>query len=608
MRGTRTVYALCLLVMLLAAAPAHAAVTTTPVSIPASQPDDEGNPVTLDGGVTYPSEGCPCPGIVINHGFLGKWQDSGRITEQLAGEGYVVLRYSSRGFGETPGEVDLMGPKETQDLLDAVDWLNDPNSPVVGGKVIRDRIGQFGGSYGGAHAWALAASGHPAVRTTVPTATWTDIYDALLPNGVMLTAYANGFYASGYGPTGSAIEGEMSTQQNYSQNLHRWMAEVNSGVGVADAKAGMATRSVATDYGRVKIPVFIVQGLNDGLFSANQAIEAYQAIRGNGVAARLYLGGIGHPPSDGSLDSPEATYVGNQVLAWFDHYLKGVDNGIDRQPPVEFSEADYFHNRWDGTTRTAKGYPFAKPRTMHLCTTGASGGALSSTACPDALPAFASNANAGTGYDQEPVTSGGAEDLEEGFGEYLGHDVPDLTTAPTILNYESPPLAKPLALAGIPKLRLQVAAADVLPAGVEPATAAAFQLDPKLYDVAPDGTAKLLTRGAFAEPLAAVEPGTSTVPAHPVEFDAFGLSNTIPAGHRLRVALQTSDAPYLRPTPNPFLAAILAGSAVDLPVLGGGPPSKAKAHGHVSRAARRGGRAAPRRPRRAHARGHLRSR
>jgi predicted acyl esterase len=574
MLGTRVALALALLAGLAGAAPAGAAVTTTPVSIPASQPDDSGNPVVLDGGVTYPSSGCPCPGIIINHGFLGRWQDSGRITEQLAAEGYVVLRYSSRGFGETPGEVDLMGPKETQDLLDAVDWLNDPGSPVVGGKVIRNRIGQFGGSYGGAHAWALAASGHPAVRTTVPTATWTDIYDALLPNGVMLLAYANGFYASGYGPTGAALGGSFSTAQNYSQNLHRWMAEVNSGVGVEEAKAGMATRSVATGYDRVKIPVFIVQGLNDGLFSVNQAIDAYQAIRAHKGKARLYLGGIGHPPSDGSLDSPEATYVGNQVLAWFDHYLKGIDNGIDDRPPIEFSEADYFHNRWDGTTRTAKRYPFGPRQTVHLCATGPSGGELSSEPCPDALPALASNGQAGTGYDQEPVTSGYAEDLEEGFAEYFGQEAPDLTTAPTILNYESAPLDEPLALAGVPRMRLQVAATDVLPAGVEPATAAAFQLDPKLYDVAPNGKAKLLTRGAFAEPLDAVAPGTSTVPAHAVDFDAFGLSNTIPAGHRLRIALQTSDAPYLRPTPNPFAAAILPGSAVDLPVIGDGKATK----------------------------------
>ena len=558
---------LSLLVLLVFTAPASAVtVTTTPVQIPASQPDDDGAPVVLDGGVTTPSEGCPCPGVIINHGFLGKWQDSQRITNQLAAAGYVVLRYSSRGFGATPGEVDLMGPKETRDLLDAVDWLN--AHPLV----VPDRIGQFGGSYGGAHAWALAASGHPAVRTTVPTATWTDIYDALVPNGAMLTAYANGFYASGFGPTGAALGGKFTTTDNYSQNLHRWMAEVNSGVNVEDAKAGMAERSVATDYKRVKIPVFIIQGLNDGLFSANQAIEAYQALAKNKKARpRLYLGGIGHPPSDGSLDSREATYVGNQVLAWFDHHLKGIENGIDDAAPIEFSQADYFHNRWDGTTRTAKRYPFGGAQRMHLCTSGPTGGTLSATPCPDALPAVATNANAGTGYDQEPVTSEYAEEFKAGFAEYTGQEVPDLTTAPTILTYDGPVLEEPLELAGIPSFRLRVAAADVSPAGPEPATAAAFQLDPKLYDVAPDGKAKLLTRGAFAQPFGS---GATELPLHDVDIDAFGFSNAIPAGHRLRVTFQTSDAPYLRPTLNPFAVVVAPGSAVDLPGLVEGKPQK----------------------------------
>jgi ABC-2 type transport system ATP-binding protein len=550
---------LVLIALLTLAAPAQAVeVKTTPVQIPASQPDDSGNPVVLDGGITIPSEGCPCPGIVFNHGFLGNWKNEQGMTDRLASEGYVVLRYSSRGFGNTPGEVDLMGPKETKDLLDAVDWLN------ARAEVKKNRIGQFGGSYGGAHAWALAASGHPAVRTVVPAATWTDIYDSLLPNGVMLLAYANGFYASGYGPTGALLESEFSTQQNYSQNLHKWMAEVNSGVNVEDAKAGMATRSVATDYDRVKIPVFIVQGLNDGLFPVNQAVEAYQALRKNKVDARLYLGGIGHPPSDGSLDSPEAQHVGLEVLDWFDHYLKDEDNGIDEAQPIEFSRSDYLHNRWDGKTRTAKKYPFAPATRMHLCTTGPSGGELSTSACDDALPAVATNlTGAGAGWNQEPVTASGAGDVEDGFAEYLGQDFPDLDSAPHVLSYTTPVLDDSLELAGIPALDLQVIAADLAPTGPEPATAAAFQLDPKLYDVDEKGKAKLLTRGAFAEPFGAAAEG---VP-HAVRFDTFGVSNLIPKGHRLRLTLATSDLPFLRPTPNPFAVGILAGSAVELPSL-----------------------------------------
>jgi putative CocE/NonD family hydrolase len=499
--------------------------------------------VALDGGVDYPTTGCPCPGVIINHGFTGKWTDSGNVARDLASHGYVVLRYSSRGFGNTPGEVDLMGPKETQDLLDAVHWLNDPKNAVVGGMVTHNDIGQFGGSYGGAHAWALARSGDPAVRTVIPTATWSDIYGALLPNNVELVAYLNGFFATGWDPTAQPINNQqVSTTNNYSMNMHRWVAEANSGVGLDDLKQGAAERSVAGHYSQVKIPVFIIQGLNDGLFSANQAIDAYQALRRRRhPQVRLYLGGIGHPPSESSLDSPEAKHVETEVLAWFDHYLKGVDNGIEDQKPIEFSRADYFHNKWDGTTRSANRFPFGKPQTFQICTTGPSGGTLQAAACPSAPLAVAANNYAGAGWDEEPVTAGSADDLKSALG------LPDTRTAPPTLVYDSAPLRQRFETAGIPALKLQLASTS------------GYQLDPKLYDVSPDGTAKLLTRGAWSEPV-----GTGALP-HPVTFDAFGLSNLIPAGHRIRLQLQTSDAPYLRPNTNPFAVAVFSGSAVQLP-------------------------------------------
>jgi ABC-2 type transport system ATP-binding protein len=534
--------ALALLLLAFFPAAALADVVEKPVSIKATLPDDEGSPVALDGGVDYPTTGCPCPGVIINHGFTGRWQDSGSVARELASHGYVVLRYSSRGFGNTPGEVDLMGPKETQDLLDAVHWLNNPNSPVVGGMVMHNRIGQFGGSYGGAHAWALARSGDPAVRTVIPTATWSDIYDALLPNNVELLAYVNGFFATGWNPTAQPINNQqISTDNNYSQNMLRWVAEANSGVGLDDLRQGAASRSIAGHYRQVKIPVFIIQGLNDGLFSANQAIDAYQALRKR-VPTRLYLGGIGHPPSESSLDSPEAKHVETEVLAWFDRWLKGDRNGIENEKPIEYSRADYFHNRWDGTTRSATKFPFGKPRTFHLCN-----GTLATAACPDALPSVAANNYAGAGWDEEPVTSSSAEDLEDGFAQAFGTAFPDTRSAPPAIDFDSAPLTAPFDMAGIPSLRLQVASTS------------GYQLGPKLYDVSPDGRAKLLTRGAWSEPI-----GSGALP-HEAAFDMFGLSNLIPAGHRIRLQLQTSDTPYLRPNTNPFAVAVLAGSRIELP-------------------------------------------
>jgi ABC-2 type transport system ATP-binding protein len=558
-----------------AQADATVGVVETPVSIPASLPDDEGNPVTLDGGVDVPASGCPCPGVIINHGFLGSWTDSEGEAKALASHGYVVLRYSSRGFGNTPGEVDLMGPKERQDLLDAVHWLNNPNSAVVGGHVTPNDIGQFGGSYGGAHAWALAMADDPAVRTVVPTATWTDIYGALMPNDVELLAYVNGFYATGLDPVVGAENlgndlsntnpnpGDIDTRDNYSQEMHRWIAEANAGVNDQDLQSGLDSRSVKGRYADVHIPVFIIQGTNDGLFTQNQAVDAYRALHAQGTPVRLYVGGIGHPPSDGSLDHPEALHVETEVLAWFDHYLKGADTGIDRMPPIEYSHAKYFDNKWDGTTVSANRYPFGPATRLSFCTAGPRGGTLSADPCPGAAPAAAINAYAGQGADQEPVTEPSAADFHAGLASATGHDV-DLSQAPPSLSYDGPTLTKPLDMVGIPTLHLQVAAADFLPAGLK-GGAAAFQLDPKLYDVAPDGTASLLTRGAFAQPLNAQVTGPSVQPQHEVDFDAFGLSYKIPAGDHLRITLNTSDAPYLRPEPNPFAVAVLAGSTVDLP-------------------------------------------
>jgi predicted acyl esterase len=163
------------------------------------------------------------------------------------------------------------------------------------------------------------------------------------------------------------------------------------------------------------------------------------------------------------------------------------------------------------------------------------------------------------------VTAGYAQQLKDGLAPAIG-TFPDLRDAPPTLTYEGPTLtaAQALDMTGVPRFHLQAASADALPAGVR-GGAAAFQLDPKLYDVAPDGTATLVTRGAFAEPLNGQPAGTSTRPAHAVDFDAFGLSYRIGAGHHLRITLSTEDAPYLRPTVNPFAVALLAGSAVDLP-------------------------------------------
>lgn len=548
-----------------AAAPLY---TETPVTLHASQPDDEGNPVLLDGAVDVPTSGCPCPGVLVNHGFEGTWHSEDYEAHNFASHGYVVIRYSSRGFGSSNGEVDMVGPKEQQDMLDAIHWLEDPKNPIVGGLVIPNDVGQYGASYGGMHAWALAMRNDPAVRTVVPTASWSDGYQALLPNDVLRLLYVGGFYATGFAPTASVIGGSVPAfppDLNYSTDVHRTMAEALTGANNADLRTFLESRTPAPNqYGKIKIPVFIVQGTNDGLFSQNQAVDAYQHLRAQGNAVRLYIGGIGHPPSNAATDSPEAQHIGTEILAWFDHYLKGVDNGVDSALPVEFSQAVYYGNRWNGTTRSAPTYPFGAPTRLYICTTGAQGGTLSAAPCASAPPVIAFNTVAGEGTADEPISRSA---IRSAIEQLTGSPPPGPEAYPDTLTYDGPtlPAGGALDTAGIPTFHLQVVSAAESAASADGA-AAAFQLDPKFFDVGPDGTETEITRGAYAEPLDANSPANgSPSPLHEADFDAFGLSYTFPAGHHLRITLSTTDTPYLRSTVNPFGVAVLAGSSVDMP-------------------------------------------
>lgn len=525
-------------------AAADVALETVQTRIPVGMPDDHGAPVTLDATVVQPVDGCPCPGVVWNHGFGGSKNGDRDTRELLARHGYVVLSYTSRGFGDTPGQVDLLGAKERQDLLDAVDWLTSPDNAVTDGRVIEDSVGQVGASYGGLHAWALAAANHPAVRTVVPIATATNLYDALAPHDVEMLTWANGFYATGYRPE----------DDNYSQTFHRVVHEMNTGLNNSDAQVELDARGVKGRWNDVRVPVFVIQGVNDGLFPANQAMEAYDELTSRGIETRLYLGGIGHPPAVSG--GPEVEYLYDQVLQWLDWHLKGKRVPLQRMPPVEVSDARYFDSAWEGTVRRAQGLSRADVTTFHLCAETPAGGALSEDPCPGAVPVAMANAYAGSGYDEEPVS-----------GNALRDEAPDLADRadlPGAATFDSAPMPAdtPLDLAGIPSLDLQVSSVHQLPVGSR-GTVAAFQLDPKVYDVAPDGTAMLLTRGAFSEQVDAAAPGSA--PRHAVDFDTFAAFTTIPAGHRLRLVLATEDTPYLRPTANPFVVTLHPGSTLTVP-------------------------------------------
>jgi hypothetical protein len=123
---------------------------------------------------------------------------------------------------------------------------------------------------------------------------------------------------------------------------------------------------------------------------------------------------------------------------------------------------------------------------------------------------------------------------------------------------DSWPVRRPLTLLGAPEVT-----ASMTVTGVDDGSNAAYVLGPaasrqlaaRLWDVAPDGSALLLTRLLYRPQFS----GTQKFQLHPIGY-------RMAAGHRLVLELRGSDAPYGRPSNLPFAVTVEGGLRLSLPV------------------------------------------
>src|SRR5262249_39588719 len=85
--------------------------------------------------------------------------------------------------------------------------------------------------------------------------------------------------------------------------------------------------SLRPDYGAIEAATMIVSGWADGY--RNNSFRTMAELR---CPKRLLLGPWAHAEVESSNPGPNIDLFAEQVR-WFDRWLKGVDNGVDREPP-----------------------------------------------------------------------------------------------------------------------------------------------------------------------------------------------------------------------------------------------------------------------------------
>src|SRR5512138_1232274 len=149
----------------------------------------------LDVSLVIPPGTGPHPLVVSLHGWGGSKDGQGYIADPFINDGYAVLRYSARGFGDSWGQVNL---------ADVHTELGDLRSMI--GRVIdqaefglkADGVGIIGVSYGGGQTWLSLLQ--PTFKSpngidiriaaVAPIVPWTDLLYSLVPNGRPLWSLA----------------------------------------------------------------------------------------------------------------------------------------------------------------------------------------------------------------------------------------------------------------------------------------------------------------------------------------------------------------------------------------------------------------------------------
>ncbi|MFE5913730.1 CocE/NonD family hydrolase [Streptomyces wedmorensis] len=440
-------------------------------------------PAGGDGSARYPVIVLPTSWAMPQIEYLAQAQ-------KLADSGYVVVSYNSRGFWQSGGEIETAGPKDVADASKVIDWAlaNTPADP--------DRVGMAGVSYG-AGISLLAAAHDPRVKAVAALSGWADLIESIYSGRTQHLQAAGLLGGAGYltgrpGPELKQILGDfLSSNLDKEDEMIAWGR----------------TRSPATYLDRINAngaAIMLGNAWGDTIFPPNQYASFYEKLTG---PKRLEFRPGDHATAEatGLFGLPNDTWTSTH--RWFDRYLKGVDNGIDREQPVQLKSRSTggYEGYADWKSVNADQRKFSLADTEHVW------------------------ANVDSG------ANGGITLLTNALDQFLR--TPPVVSVPLL----------PRAFAGVwqserydtaQKVRGTVRVHTTVTPTKESGTFVAY-----LYDVGPLGIGKLVSNAPYTF--------HDRTPGQPfaVDLELFSTAYDVSAGHRLALVVDTVDPLYIEHNP-----------------------------------------------------------
>jgi len=266
--------------------------------------------------------------------------DNNRGLQRLVRHGYVVVSVQVRGGGSSFGRYEgLFSPAETRDAYDVMDWM--VKQPWCDGN-----LGMFGGSYLGITQYMAASTRHPALKAIFPSVAAFSMYDVI---------YTGGIHRE------NMIQHWGILTRNLDMNFPEPPVQT-------DELGAMRAQALAQHAGNWNvIEEFRAAKFRDHdtpsyAYSRHEPAARLDSMNASGVAAyhwggwydifakdemlwlvnwtgpdRVTMGSWSHAASDSLVGVEQARITPIEQHRWFDRWLKGIQNGVDSEPPIRYA-------------------------------------------------------------------------------------------------------------------------------------------------------------------------------------------------------------------------------------------------------------------------------
>ncbi|MGI8687922.1 MAG: CocE/NonD family hydrolase [Thermomicrobiales bacterium] len=486
---------------------------------------------------------------------------------RAASNGYAVIVQDVRGRFESEGRFDAF-INERQDGYDTLEWL-------IARPWCDGNVGMFGQSYVGLTQWQAAMSGHPALKAIVPTVTAADYHAGWTYQGGAFELSFNLSWTMTNLATNTVARRKKSdpdVEETFQRLLdgiddltegfrslpltgHPILAEYapyyDDWLSHPTYDDYWAALDVSAKHNALNVAALNIGGWYDIFLKGT--IDNFTGMRANGPAAvrdRQHLllaawnhSGIsrGNPigAHDFGMRATGAVIDSDGIqLRWFDRWLRGIENGVDDEPPVRLFVMG--SNEW----RHEQEWPLSRTDWQEWFLH--SGGKANSVNGDGALRREVPASEPPDAYVYNPrnpvPTVGGGLCCNAVFSQGGAYDQRAVEAREDVLVYTTPPLDQPVEVTGPVKLILHASS-----------SASDTDWTAKLVDVSPCGYARNLTDGILrARYRKSMRQGILLAPGEVTayEVDLWSTSNTFLPGHRIRLEVSSSNFPRFDRNPN----------------------------------------------------------